>query len=72
VGVYRLWRDGGYAFGALLSGTLADALGITWAVAAIAGVTFASGVVVLCRMYETLPAIRRAEQQDVMPERAIA
>jgi len=27
VGVYRLWRDGGYAIGALLAGSLADALG---------------------------------------------
>jgi len=72
VGVYRLWRDGGYAIGALLAGSLADALGITWAMAAIAGLTFASGVVVLCRMYETLPSRRRAEQQDVVPERAMA
>jgi len=27
VGVYRLWRDSGYAFGALLSGIVAQALG---------------------------------------------
>jgi MFS family permease len=72
VGVYRLWRDGGYAIGALLAGVLADALGITWAMAAIAALTVVSGVIVLCRMYETLPSMRRAEQQDVMPERAIA
>ena len=72
VGVYRLWRDGGYAIGALLAGVLADALGITWAMAAIAGLTVASGVIVLCRMYETLPSMRRAEQHDVVPERAVA
>jgi MFS family permease len=72
VGVYRLWRDGGYAIGALLAGSLADALGITWAIAAIAVLTFASGVVVLCRMYETLPSMRRAQQQDVVAERAMA
>jgi len=54
VGVYRLWRDAGYAFGALLSGIIADALGIVWAIAAIAALTFASGVVVALRMSETL------------------
>jgi MFS family permease len=58
VGVYRLWRDGGYALGALLAGVLADQLGVPWAIAAIALLTFASGVVVLIRMYETLPAKR--------------
>jgi MFS family permease len=55
VGVYRLWRDGGYALGALLAGVLADLLGVSWAIIAIALLTFASGVVVLVRMYETLP-----------------
>ncbi len=58
VGVYRLWRDGGYAIGALLTGVLADLLGAPWAIAGIATLTFASGVVVLGRMYETLPSKR--------------
>src|SRR5438034_4824137 len=58
VGVYRLWRDGGYAIGALLAGVLADLLGVPWAIGAIAAITFASGVVVLGRMYETLPSKR--------------
>ena len=39
---------------------------------ATAVLTFASGIVVLCRMYETLPSKRRAELQDVVPERAMA
>src|SRR6516225_1907571 len=56
VGVYRLWRDGGYAIGALLAGVLADLLGIRWAIGVVAALTFASGVVVLGRMYETLPS----------------
>jgi len=60
VGVYRLWRDGGYAVGALLAGVLADLAGVPFAIAAVAALTFASGVVVLVRMYETLP---RAETQ---------
>ena len=50
VGVYRLWRDGGFAVGALLSGVLADLFGIPAAIAAVAVLTAASGVVVAVRM----------------------
>ena len=57
VGVYRLWRDLGYAVGALLSGVLADALGLPAAITAVAAMTFVSGVVVAVRMRETLPAL---------------
>jgi MFS family permease len=53
VGVYRLWRDGGFAVGALLAGLLADLFGLTAAILAVAGLTAASGVVVAVRMYET-------------------
>jgi MFS family permease len=53
VGVYRLWRDGGYAIGALLSGLLADAFGIPVAIAAIGVLTFLSGMIVAGVMYET-------------------
>jgi hypothetical protein len=69
VGVYRLWRDGGYALGALLAGVLADLLGIPWAIVGIALLTFASGVVVLVRMYETLPAKRGGANPVMQPER---
>jgi MFS family permease len=54
VGVYRLWRDGGFAVGALTAGLLADAWGIRAAVWVVAALTAASGVVVAVRMYETL------------------
>ena len=55
VGVYRLWRDLGFAVGALLTGVLADAFGVREAIFAIAGLTAASGIVVAARMYETHP-----------------
>jgi len=55
VGVYRLWRDSGYAIGALLAGVLADLFGVSWAIGVIAGVTFLSGVVAQGVMRETLP-----------------
>jgi MFS family permease len=65
VGVYRLWRDGGYAIGALIAGVLADLLGVPWAIGGIAALTFASGVVVLTRMYETLPTRRTNVERPV-------
>ena len=54
VGVYRLWRDLGYAAGALLSGLTADSVGIRAAIWLVACLTFASGAVVVVRMHETL------------------
>src|SRR5262249_29883047 len=55
VGVYRLWRDGGFAVGALLAGVIADAFGIRAAIWVVAALTAASGLVVAVRMYETRP-----------------
>jgi len=55
VGVYRLWRDGGFAVGALLAGVIADWFSITAAIWAVAALTALSGFVVLVRMYETHP-----------------
>ncbi|HKY34893.1 MAG TPA: MFS transporter [Polyangiaceae bacterium] len=54
VGVYRLWRDLGYAVGALLAGITADALGLPSAMWVIAALTFVSGLIVAVRMSETL------------------
>jgi MFS family permease len=55
VGVYRLWRDAGFAVGALLAGILADLVSIEAAIYAVAALTAVSGVVVIIRMYETHP-----------------
>ncbi len=50
VGVYRFWRDMGYALGAVIAGTVADALGYGGAIAIVAGLTAASGLWVLADM----------------------
>ncbi len=55
VGIYRLWRDGGFAIGALLAGILADLISIPAAIFAVAALTALSGLVVAARMYETHP-----------------
>jgi len=59
VGVYRLWRDLGYALGALLAGITADLFGLAAAMWIVATLTLASGVVVALRMAETLPRGRK-------------
>jgi MFS family permease len=56
VGVYRLWRDGGFAVGALLTGVIADAYGLPAAIWTVAALTAASGLFVAARMYETRPS----------------
>ena len=54
VGVYRFWRDMGYAFGAIIAGVVADTFGLSAAAMVVAVLTFASGTVVALRMSETL------------------
>ena len=59
--VYRFWRDLGYAIGALAAGLIADAFGFAAAIAAIAGLTFLSGVVTAIAMRETRTVSRANE-----------
>jgi len=62
VGVYRLWRDIGFAVGAVLAGVLADIYSISTAIAVVAAVTAASGLDVIFRMRETLPRASLAKR----------
>lgn len=50
IGVFRLWRDMGYAIGALLTGIIADFAGLNWSVAAIGGLTLCSALILSLRM----------------------
>jgi len=61
LGVYRFWRDLGYAVGALLAGIVADAVGIVAAIHLVATLTFLSGVVVARMMGRTRPHPALAE-----------
>ena len=53
LGVYRLWRDLGFAVGAILVGLVADAAGMSAAILLVAALTAASGFIVFARMRET-------------------
>jgi predicted MFS family arabinose efflux permease len=59
LGVYRFWRDLGYAVGALLSGVIADAVGLGAAIHLVAALTFLSGVFVAAAMEASRPAVVR-------------
>ncbi|WP_072815485.1 MFS transporter [Rhodococcus zopfii] len=58
VGVYRVWRDLGYAVGAVLGGIVADLMGLHAAVGVAAAVSAVSALIVAVRMYETHQPVR--------------
>jgi MFS family permease len=66
VGVYRVWRDLGYAVGAVLGGIVADLVSLRAAVWAAAAVSAGSAAVVAVRLYETH---RRPATSPVGPHR---
>jgi len=67
VGTYRLWRDGGFAVGALLAGIVADALGVRAAIWTVAALTAVSGLIVAVRTYTTSPRVRRTAIKPMHP-----
>ena len=50
IGTFRLWRDLGYAIGAILSGITADIFGIPTAIILIGIITLTSAVIIFFRM----------------------
>lgn len=54
MGVYRFWRDSGYALGALMAGIIADLLGVNWAIGLVAFLPFIAGVLSKIRLKETI------------------
>lgn len=60
VGVYRLWRDMGFAVGAIVTGVIADLAGAETAIWVVAGLTLMSGLVVAFKMRETMPTTQGA------------
>ena len=57
VGIYRFWRDSGYAVGAIVAGVIADAAGFSAAIFTIAALTGVSGIIVAVRMRESAPRL---------------
>jgi len=59
--IFRLWRDSGYVFGAILSGVLADAFGITYALFIVAAITAIAGLIANRRMCCTSKVFWKSE-----------
>ncbi|QQS28415.1 MAG: MFS transporter [Sphingobacteriales bacterium] len=57
IGTFRLWRDLGYAIGAVISGVTADLFGIDYAVLLIGGLTIISSFIIKYRMPEQIKSI---------------
>lgn len=54
LGIYRFWRDSGYAVGALTTGIIVDNFGIEASILAVAVLAFLSGIIVTVRMHPSL------------------
>ena len=66
VGIYRVWRDLGYAVGALMGGAVADLWSLRVAVWAAAVISVVSAIIVAVRMYETNPRNTKASGSDAI------
>jgi MFS family permease len=64
IGTFRLWRDLGYAFGAVISGVTADLFGIEYAILLIGGLTIISSLVIKFRMPEQIKTIKECIEVD--------
>jgi MFS family permease len=60
IGVYRFWRDFGFVAGALIAGLAADATSPKTAIATVAALTAASGLVVAATTWHSRPALKPA------------
>jgi predicted MFS family arabinose efflux permease len=66
LGAFRLWRDMGYAIGAIISGITADVLGIDYAIILIGGITILSAIIIQSRMPNTFQSTKECiEPTDV-------
>lgn len=68
VGIYRFWRDSGYAVGALVAGIIADVAGFPAAILTVAGLTGISGLVVALRMREAMASPMALVSKTEIPE----
>ena len=64
IGTFRLWRDLGYAFGAIISGVTADLFGIEYAIFLIGGLTIISSLIIKFRMPEQIKVIKNCIEVD--------
>lgn len=64
IGIFRLWRDLGYALGAIMSGITADLFGINYAIFMIGGLTLISSFIIHFRMPAKIGSIRECIDKE--------
>ena len=69
LGIFRFWRDLGYAFGAIITGILADMLGLQVPLLVIGLLTLLSAVVIILRM-KMPAAVMKREKETLLQETA--
>ncbi len=60
IGTFRLWRDLGYAIGAILTGIIADLYNVNTAIIFIGGLTILSALIIVFRMSERKTSLKLA------------
>lgn len=68
IGSFRLWRDLGYAFGAVISGITADLFGVEYAIFLIGGLTIISSLIIKFRMPEQIKTIKECIEVNVVKQ----
>jgi MFS family permease/rhodanese-related sulfurtransferase len=64
IGTFRLWRDLGYAIGAVISGVTADLFGIEYAIFLIGGLTIISSIIIKFRMPAQIKTTKECIEVD--------
>lgn len=62
MGVYRFWRDSGYAFGGIFAGLLMDILNVDWAMGLVALLPLIAGLIAAIRLEETSPTFKTVRE----------
>lgn len=67
IGIYRFWRDSGFAIGAVIAGVVADVVDTRAAILAVAAITAASGLWVAGTRWRTSPVPDSEDEDPVRP-----
>jgi rhodanese-related sulfurtransferase len=66
IGTFRLWRDMGYAFGAIISGITADLFGVHYAILLIGALTVLSSLIIKVRMPDVIKEVSECIEPEAV------
>lgn len=68
IGTFRLWRDLGYALGAIISGIMSDLFGVEYAILLIGGLTVLSALIIQFRMPQKIKNIKECIEVEELEQ----